>query len=164
MHSCGFVVGKPVDYATARLPLGDRYIHATGFRFLLIIRYLESSISLTKQDRLCLFLYYSAFPGFRSSAERNYYEILGVPENASRDDIKKAFHAVCTFWNSCLVSGVAMSEFKFNILQLSIYLCYFYMCISAQLYVKSGPTCNLVKKLIYIARFSSSHVIVVAFV
>jgi hypothetical protein len=37
------------------------------------------------------------FPGFSSSAERNYYEILGVPENASRDDIKKAFHAVRTF-------------------------------------------------------------------
>jgi hypothetical protein len=104
------------------------------------------------------------FPGFRSSAEQNYYEILGVPENASRDDIKKAFHAVRTFWNSYLVSGVAVSGFKFNILQLSIYLCYFYMCISAQLHVKSGPTCNLVKKLIYIARFSSSHVIVVAFV
>lgn len=61
LHSCGFVVGKPADYATTRMALGDRYIHATGFR---------------------------------SSSEQNYYEILGVPENASRDDIKKAFHAL----------------------------------------------------------------------
>lgn len=76
------------------------------------------------------------FPGFRSSSEQNYYEILGVPENASRDDIKKAFHAVRTFWNSCLVSGVAVLGFKFNFLQLSIYLCYFYVYISTIAYQK----------------------------
>lgn len=55
------VCGKPVDYATARVALGNRYIHATGFY---------------------------------SSTERTYYEILGVPETAGRDDIKKAFHAL----------------------------------------------------------------------
>lgn len=26
--------------------------------------------------------------------ERDYYEILGIPQDASLDDIKKAFHAV----------------------------------------------------------------------
>ena len=32
--------------------------------------------------------------GTRDAKEQSYYEILGVPENASQDDIKKAFHLV----------------------------------------------------------------------
>lgn len=33
LHSCSFVLGKPVDYALARVRFGNRYIHATGFFF-----------------------------------------------------------------------------------------------------------------------------------
>lgn len=31
---------------------------------------------------------------YSSTAERNYYQMLGVPENASQDEIKKAFRLV----------------------------------------------------------------------
>ena len=37
---------------------------------------------------------------YSSSAERNYYRILGVAENASQDEIKKAFHSVSDCWKS----------------------------------------------------------------
>ncbi|KAK9270884.1 hypothetical protein L1049_026470 [Liquidambar formosana] len=61
LHSCSFVIGKPANFATTRMPLRKRYIHSTGFCF---------------------------------SSARDYYETLGVPKNASRDEIKKAFHAL----------------------------------------------------------------------
>ncbi|KAL5992609.1 hypothetical protein ACLOJK_013528 [Asimina triloba] len=34
------------------------------------------------------------FAGLRLAAERDLYEVLGVPEDASREDVKKAFHAL----------------------------------------------------------------------
>lgn len=37
--------------------------------------------------------------------ERSYYDILGVSENASRDEIKKAFHAVGRTYVLNIVEG-----------------------------------------------------------
>lgn len=36
----------------------------------------------------------SHLPGQHSSPEKDYYKILGVPKDASQEEIKKAFHSV----------------------------------------------------------------------
>lgn len=36
----------------------------------------------------------SHLPGQHSSPEKDYYKILGVPKDASQEEIKRAFHSV----------------------------------------------------------------------
>lgn len=66
---------------------------------LLLARALVNCGFVTKTDeylipRIPLRCHYFHAKAFSSSADRDYYRVLGVPENASQDDIKKAFHSL----------------------------------------------------------------------
>lgn len=52
--------------------------------------------------KICIWFPFSAciVTAFSSSADRDYYRALGVPENASQDEIKKAFHSVRDYYES----------------------------------------------------------------
>lgn len=52
------------------------------------------------------------------SIERDYYEILGVQPNASREEVKKAYHAV---------SGLMKSDMRGMWLQLLVIFPYFFL-------------------------------------
>lgn len=45
----------------------------------------------------------SVLAGFYCSPKRDYYEVLGVPRDASREEIKKAFHAVSLYTGNPIV-------------------------------------------------------------
>ncbi|XP_057974122.1 chaperone protein dnaJ 1, mitochondrial isoform X2 [Malania oleifera] len=60
-------------------------------------RFFRSSLAgelIFDQGRSALQRLLSHHPRFFCSIQRDYYGILGVPNNASRDEIKKAFHAL----------------------------------------------------------------------
>ena len=45
-------------------------------------------------------------PALSSSTERDYYRVLGVPEYASQDEIKKAFPLVREYYESLVLYGL----------------------------------------------------------
>lgn len=52
--------------------------------------------------------------GFCSSNQRDYYEILGISKNASRDEIKKAFHALAKKYHPDANKNNASAKRKFQ--------------------------------------------------
>ena len=98
MVNCGFVT-KTEESLIPRVPLRYRYFHATGFVESNLNYYIVSSCISVMFRYVVRFSFYFLFfacivPAFSSSADRDYYRTLGVPENASQDEIKKAFHSV----------------------------------------------------------------------
>ncbi|PWA52994.1 chaperone protein DnaJ [Artemisia annua] len=52
--------------------------------------------------------------GFRNSSEEDHYQILGVPYNASNDDIKKAFHVMAKKYHPDANENKTLAKIKFQ--------------------------------------------------
>ncbi|KAL5777306.1 hypothetical protein ACOSP7_010232 [Xanthoceras sorbifolium] len=66
--------------------LDKRSLHSCNFRIPIPADFATTGMLLTKRSIHAT--------GSCYSTQRDYYEILGVPETASRDEIKKAFHVL----------------------------------------------------------------------
>jgi hypothetical protein len=61
------------------------------------------------------YCYVYATATYPSSAERNYYRILGVAEKASQDEIKKAFHSIMEVQRMVLCAEFLVVQFSVQV-------------------------------------------------
>ncbi|GAU46203.1 hypothetical protein TSUD_401630 [Trifolium subterraneum] len=92
----------------------------------------------TKRDEYLIpripfrYRYAYASAAYSSCAERNYYQMLGVSENASRDEIKKAFHSLAKKYHPDANKNNSSAKRKFQDIREAyevFFLTFSFICI-----------------------------------